>query len=410
MTSAVTINGSSDQAITLNFDTTANFALAKQIAAGINTGIAAGTIVTAFDSNRPPPPLPASVTGALVQTEVPLAVLPHGYTIGLVTKSGPALLFGNGTPDEKILSDAKTDLTFIATAGSGTVVAGGGANRLIVGGSGDWSLNTGSGTDIISALGSGNATISAGGGHNAILLGSGDDVIVSQGDDSISGGSGAETIDASGAHSDFVQGNASHLLFVGGLGGATILGGTGSDTYLGSAADPLTKQIVVGGSAGHNFLFAGDGAATLTGGGNQDQLFAFGGSAQLLVAGTGNETLSAALSSGNDTLKAGSGRDLLIGGSGSDTFVGSSGHTTVVAGSGSQMFAFVNHEAGGIELVQGIFDPASIQISLQGYGRNAIDRALDHQTTNNGSVTIGLTDDTKVTFADVTSLSRSNFV
>ena len=48
----------------------------------------------------------------------------------------------------------------------------------------------------------------------------------------------------------------------------------------------------------------------------------------------------------------------------------------VVAGSGDQMFAFVNHEAGGVELVQGIFDPASIQISLQGYGRNAIDRAL----------------------------------
>ena len=148
----------------------------------------------------------------------------------------------------------------------------------------------------------------------------------------------------------------------------------------------------------------------MIGGGNNDQLFAYGSVDQSLIAASGNETLSAALSTGGDTLKAGSGHDLLIGGAGADTFVGGSGHSTVTAGSGGQVFEFINHEAGGTELVQGIFDPASIQIDLQGYGHDAINRALAGQTVTNGSVTISLTDGTKVTFDDVTSLNRSNFI
>jgi hypothetical protein len=56
-----------------------------------------------------------------------------------------------------------------------------------------------------------------------------------------------------------------------------------------------------------------------------------------------------------------------------------------------------------------VFDPASIQIHLQGYDSSAIDNALASQRTTNGSVTIGLEDGTKVTFQDVTSLNRSNF-
>ena len=205
-----------------------------------------------------------------------------------------------------------------------------------------------------------------------------------------------------------MQGNDSRLLFLGGAGGATILGGAGSDTYFGSAGHSGT-QLIEGGLRGSNFLFAGDGAATLIGGGNNDQLYAYGGYDQLLVAGSGNETLSAAFSTGNDTLTAGSGKDLLIGGAGSDTFVGGSGHTTVQAGFGGQMFEFINHAAGGTELVQGIFDPTSIKIDLVGYGANAVANALASQTTTSGSVTIGLTDGTKITFQDVTSLSKSNF-
>lgn len=408
MVSSVTITGSSHQAINLGFDTKSNFVLAEEIAARINAGIQAGTIVTEYDTNGTPPTLPAGVSGAMVQTESGLVIMPQGYTIDLVTKPGPAVVFGSGAADETILSNVNTDLTFLASSGSGTVVAGGGDNRVSVGGSGSWSLHTGGGNDIIAALGAVNATIGAGGGHNAILLGSGNDLILSTGDDTIQGGSGTETVDASGGHRDFVQGGDSRLVFVGGAGGATILGGTGSDTYFGSAHH-TRAQLIEGGSGGNNFLFAGNGAATLVGGGDNDQLFAYGQHDQLLIAGSGNETLSAAFSVGNTTVQAGSGKDLLIGGGGSDTFVGGSGAATVQAGFGKQVFEFINQAAGGSEVVQGIFDPSSIKIDLVGYGATGVADALASQTTSNGSVTIGLTDGTKITFDDVTSLTRSNF-
>ena len=408
MVSYVTIHGSQNQTISIGYDTTSNFLLAQQVAAGINAGIAAGTILTEPDNGVPPPTVPASVTGAFVQTQNPFFIMPQGYSIDLVTKPGPALVFGNGTSGETILSDVTTDLSFIASAGSGSVLAGGGDNRLFTSGTGDWSLYSGGGNDVISALNAVNATIGAGGGSNAILLGSGKDLVLSDGDDSISGGSGAETVDASGASRDQVSGGDSQLLFIGGAGGSTIFGGTGSDTYLGSAGF-TGSQYIVGGSAGNNYLMAGDGPATLVGGGNNDQLMAYGISDQVLTAASGNETLSAVASSGNDSLSAGSGTDMLIGGSGADTFVGGAGTATVNSPFGNGVFEFINGQAGGTELVTGIFQPSSIKIDLVGYSASEADNALANQTSVNGSVTIGLTDGTKITFQDINSLSKSNF-
>lgn len=407
---SVTIVGSNNQLISLSFDASANFALAQRIAAQINSSVANGTMVTASDVNGPPPALPAGAKGGYFQTTSGLVAMPAGYTTDIVTKAGSAIVFGSGAAGETILSDQHTNLTFDAAAGSGTVVAGGGTNRLLVTGPGNWSLNTGGGNDAILALGSGNDSIAAGAGHNTIQLGSGNDLVVSAGFDSIEGGSGAETVDATGSRGDFVQGNASSLFFVGGMAGATIMGGSGSDTYFGSTMHTTGGQLVVGGTAGNNLLWAGDGAATLVGGGNNDQLFAYGGSNQSLIAGAGNETLSAAFGGGNDTLTAGSGKDQLFGGSGADTFVGGSGQATITGGSGGDTFAFIKGEAGGSDLVQGIFDPSALKIDLQGYGAGAKAAALASQTVANGSVTIGLSDGTKITFQDVTSLHSSNFI
>jgi Ca2+-binding RTX toxin-like protein len=452
MAQSVTIHGSKDESIVLGFDSSSNFALAQQLTAFLNTEIAGHKLVTEFDQGGSFPILPGGISGAYVQTTSTLAVLPPGYTTDLITKPGAAVVFGSGGANQAILSGSSTDLTFTAAGGSGTVVAGGGTSRLMISapagqtdwsggdhddddkgkgahkGKGDhkhkgddkgkgggaqpatWTLFTGNGNDFISVQGDINATIGAGAGQNTIVLGSGHDLIVSSGSDTILSGSGAVTIDATAAKGDLVQGGASTLYFVGGAGGATILGGTGSDTYFGSTSSHVGKQLIEGGSSGKNFLFAGDGAATLIGGGKGDQLFAFGSSAQWLKAGVGNETLSAAAASGADTLTAGSGKDLLTGGIGNDTFVGGAGKTTVQAGFGADVYAFMKGQAGGSELVTGIFDPSSIKIALVGYGANEVDHALSTATVKHGSITIGLTDGTKVTFQDVTSLSKSNFV
>ncbi len=428
MAQSVSIQGSNDQSIVLSFDATSNFALAQQLTAFLNTQIADGTLVTVPDQGGSFPVLPSGVSGAYVQTTSTLAVLPTGYTTDIITKPGSAVVFGSGAPNQAILSGSSTDLTFTAAGGSGTVVAGGGTTRLMIsdptapthdGGAREfkasgidpatWTLFTGNGNDFISLQGDINATVGAGGGQNTILLGNGNDLIVSAGSDTILGGSGSVTIDATAAKGDLVQAGASDLYFVGGAGGATILGGTGSDTYFGSTSSHVGKQLIEGGSGGNNFLFAGNGAATLIGGGNGDQLYGFGSSAQWLKAGVGNETLSAAAASGADTLTAGAGKNLLIGGLGADTFVGGAGHATVQSGFGSDVFAFMKGQAGGSELVTGIFDPSGIKIALVGYGAGEAEHALKTATVKNGSITIGLSDGTKVTFQDVTSLSKSNF-
>ena len=412
MTSSVTVSGSNNTNITLTFDLTSNLALAQQIAARIATSVADGSLTTTFDTSGPPPTVPAGTTGGYYQVETNFVVLPSDYTVDLVKTPGRAVVIGSGARNEMIMSDSGTDLTFIATGGSGSVVAGGGQSLIYIPGTdrGNWSLFTGSGNDAIVALGHGNDTIGAGGGNNSIILGSGHDSILSVGNDSILGGTGAETVNATAAQSDIIQGDSSKLLFIGGSGGATILGGSGSDTYFGSNVGPVGNQLIKGGSRGHNLLFAGNGAATLIGGGRGDQLFAFGQYDQTLIAGRGNETLSAALSTGNDSIAAGSGRDLLIGGFGSDTFVGGSGHSTVQAGFAANTFEFINHEAGGTQLVTNIFDPNTIRIDLNGYGPGAVAKALASQTVSHGSVSITLTDGTKVTFQDVTSLNKNNFV
>jgi Ca2+-binding RTX toxin-like protein len=302
---AVTVAGTNSQTVTLNFDTDANAALARQLAGAITAGVRAGTIVPAVDTNGPPPLLGPGTTGEFIQTLNGTTFLPPGYA-AVVDTASKAIIFGSGDPNESVLigpSDAThSDTTFNArgATGSGTVVAGGGINTVFIPTSvaGGWSINTGNGDDNIFALGTGNDTINAGGGHNAIRLGSGNDVLQTTGDDTVEAGSGSETITAIGAGSDVIFGGPGALFFVAVGGAATILGGSGSDTFLGGPG----RAVVHGGTGGDNFLFGGTGATTLFGGGNGDQLIAANSAAaQALHAGAGNETLDGAFSRGSDT-------------------------------------------------------------------------------------------------------------
>jgi Ca2+-binding RTX toxin-like protein len=381
----VTVAGAHGQVVTLTFDTTANAILAQKLAAAITAGVQAHTILPAVDTDGPPPPLPPGATGEFVQTKDGLTILPSGYK-AVVDTAHEAVIFGSGDNGESVLSSIG-DLTFIATGGSGTVAAGGGDNRIIVppDDAGAWSINTGNGDDSVLALGGGNDTINAGGGHNIIILGSGKDLVQSTGDDTVFAGSGQETISAFGMTSDVVYGNASDLFLVATDGSATVFGGSGSDTFFGGKG----SDLVYGGTGGNNLLFAGTGAATLFGGGNGDTLFGAGSHPQELHAGGGNETL--------------------VGGSGADTFYGGSGADRMIAGLGSNLFVFTDGQASGSDTIQG-FTHNRDQIDLQGYGKTAVADALKSQVVAGGSDTITLTDNTRITFGGITSLTASDFI
>src|SRR5690349_20559085 len=117
----VTVGGGNLQTITLSFDTTSNVALAQQIAAQISADASAGKVVLASDLDAPVVP-PGSV-GVFLQSGQGPVTLPPGFTTDIVQTAGNAAVFGNGSTGEAILSGAPTNLTFIETGGSGSVVA-----------------------------------------------------------------------------------------------------------------------------------------------------------------------------------------------------------------------------------------------------------------------------------------------
>lgn len=429
---SVTVLGAGHETLTLTYDSAFNAGIAAALAAAITKGVETGSIVPVDGGTgaiQIPPPLTSGKTGEFVQSHDGLSVMLPGYKDVVVTARN-ATVFGSGDAHEAILS-SEGELTFIATGGSGTIVAGGaagdsppdattkgshskraddagrhtGGDMIVVPGSdsGAWGIYTGGGNDTILAVGSGNDTIAAGGGRNHIELGSGQDSIQSSGRDTIVTGSGHDTIDATGDARDLVRGGTGHIVFLGGAGSVTLFGGAGSDTFEGGSG----RAVVYGGQGGNNILLGGTGRATLFGGGSGDHLYAQGSKAQALVAGVGNETLSAAMATGGDSLVAGSGRDLLIGGSGNDTFFGGTGISTMLGGSGQEVFAFVKSLNGGTDLVMNF--TSLDKIDLQGYGPHAVKDALDSQTYAGGSVTITLSDNTRVTFAGVSGLTKGDF-
>lgn len=399
----VTVAGAHGQILSLNFDSASNAALAQKLAFAITTGVTGGTIIPAVDTNGTPPPIPGGKIGEWVQTQDGTTILPPGYK-AVVDTAPDAVVFGSGDSGESVLASSG-DLTFFASAGSGTVAAGGGDDRIVLFSSdkGSWSINTGNGNDIVLAQNSGNDTINAGGGDNRIALGSGKDLVLSTGDDTVMAGDGQETISATGKHGDLIYGNSSSLFFVTNEGSATVFGGSGSDTFFGGKG----TDVVYGGTGGNNFLMAGTGPATLFGGGDGDQLFGNGTTAQALHAGAGNETLFGG--SGADTFYGSAGTTQMVGGFGSDTFVAGTGSATITAGLTGNLFAFTDGQAGGTESISG-FTSGRDLIDLQGYGKNEVTKALKSQTVTSGGDTITLSDHTTITFAGVSSLSASDFV
>ena len=116
-----------------------------------------------------------------------------------------------------------------------------------------------------------------------------------------------------------------------------------------------------------------------------------------------------AFASGKDTFYGGSGNDQITGGAGQDTFVFGTGNATITASPSKSAEVFQAIKGHGTDLVMGLTNANQLLVNLQGYGRHEAKNAFDGQTTNGSSVTVTLSDNTKITFTGITHLTQGNF-
>jgi hypothetical protein len=383
----VTVQSAHSTTVSLSYDSGANALLATFVRDAISAGLGGGTVFPFAGNSGPTPPIPSGETGEWVQNAPGAINLGHGWD-DIVDAASNAIITGPTDPGVQVLAGAG-NLNFNAAGGSGSVIAGGGNDQVVVPvfNANPWFIALGNGNDVVKTLGSGNDTISLGAGADSVQLGAGGTALTVGGAATVTASTGSETVTAMGTA--LVNGGSSNLLFLGG-GGATVFGQAGAATVTGGSG----PDEFHGGTGGINILKAGVGAATLFGGHDGDQLFANGSGAQILFAATGNETLTGSS----------------VGGA-SDTFVASAGADTVVTNTGiNSVFEFIHGSAGGAESVSGLTAIGQVQIHLAGYAANDLTQ-VGSQDNAGGNLHVTLNDGTHITFANVGSpLTNGNFV
>lgn len=184
-----------------------------------------------------------------------------------------------------------------------------------------------------------------------------ENVVGSQGNDSITGSStanvidgqgGNDTIDAVGSGNNIDGGDGDDLIRDGSSSADTFEGGLGTDTLVsdiawvedGNLFDMVAGQRTFLGTVfdiftGFENLTIGGGADVLGNSQSNHIIVTDTGSGQdnLLDGGGGNDTLDGGI--GNDTLIGGSGNDSLLGGDGNDSIIGGTGTNFADGGSGN---------------------------------------------------------------------------
>jgi Ca2+-binding RTX toxin-like protein len=254
------------------------------------------------------------------------ATLEQNYVFG---GSGNDVIYGSAGNDTLIAGSGRT--TINGQSGNEYIVGGSGSD-VLAGGTGNNTIFAGSGADTLYANGSSSSSsylyggdgpdvINGGRGTNVIYAGDGGTadsptsvfgsndsssqttIYGGLGDDSLQGGDGTTVIYAgdggTSSAPDSVFAGSGNTTIYGGLGTDLIQGGSGTDLlYAGDGGTADAPTSVLGES----------GTATLYGGAGEDILQDTTAGSDLIVAGTGDDTLSG---TGNDTLVAGSGNDAL---------------------------------------------------------------------------------------------------
>ena len=212
---------------------------------------------------------------------------------------------------------------------------------------------------------------------------------------------------------EFISGANTANTVVGGSASTVIFGNTGSSGlyFVGTgsfvAVGENESQTVVGGSLSHAAdIFASGGTnVTLLSPVNNN----------VLVAGTGNVTLDGAGASGNDVYFAGPGAgsaDSIVAGSGNNTLVAGPGSNTLVGGSGKDVFEVnKSFSGGGSDFL--VNWTSNDLLLLSGYGAATSKGGLPAGTTVShvgGSEVLTLADGTKITFVGVSHVPNSHII
>ena len=285
----------------------------------------------------------------------------------------------------------------ISATGIGTVAGGAGANLISTSGVSNIYSN---GQDTV-VLGSGLATVNSA-GSNSLIFGSGTEagllnVVDNGANDTVIAMNSPTTVTAgAGSTGLFAFGGTSPFTFVGGPNAATVLSGTSANYLAGG-----TGGLLVGAIGNVEVSGQAPGGATIFG--TSDSNVSYSGNGDLLyAAGSGNESLNAAGSTGTNALFAvgpanasmmgGAGTNLYDAGAGSDTFTGGSGSNTYffIAGNTAGSHDFITNLANTDAVGLLGFDPAGSSISVA-----------------NGSATLTLSDNTEITFVNVTDITNN---
>ena len=147
--------------------------------------------------------------------------------------------------------------------------------------------------------------------------------------ETIDGAGGFDIIDGSGGN-DYIRGGDPSVWdeFFGEAN--LLMGGSGNDTVEGGDGFDL-----VHGGSGDDSIDGGGGSDLLRGGSGNDTIEGGEGN-DLLLGGTGDDSLGGG--AGDDWMWGGEGNDVLVGGEGNDTLVGGEGNDTLTGGAGEDVF------------------------------------------------------------------------
>lgn len=285
------------------------------------------------------------------------------------------------------------------------------SHELVLGNSGSLSVNDAGESDTIAAFSATSPTATLGGSDNLLIGGSNNIAVTVTGTtDTVAAGSGATSVTAT-----------SGAIVFGSSGGLDITGGADASSVLGASG--ATNAVTVGaggilfftGGNDTTSIVGGTGQTTLVGAGGSNMFFHGSGGGLNFAAGAGNETLNASGSTTNDFYGSGSdstGGDTITGGSGDDTFTAGAGADSFVGGAGDNTFVFFASQTSLNSA--GAHDYLSNWTSSDGLfliGYSSTDSAaslMANSTVSGGNLTIKLSDNTEITFNNVSDTATFN--